>query len=71
MVDLILFANLDVTIAKETPKARKGRGVINDDRLMWTSPTTGLEAKNRFSLPNPMPFEWEALEKAIADFYQK
>ena len=71
MVDLILFANLDVTLAKETTKARKGRGIISGDRLLWTAPTTGIEAKNRYNLENPMPFEWEALEKAVNDFYER
>jgi hypothetical protein len=70
-VDLLLFAQLARTIDKETPKARKGRAITSEDREMWTSPITGVVAKNRFNLPNPMAFEWEALEKAITDFYGK
>jgi hypothetical protein len=69
MVDLILFANLDVSISKDNPKARKGRGIISGDRLMYTAPVTGVESKNRFNLENPMPFEWEALEAGIQKFY--
>jgi hypothetical protein len=68
-VDLLLFVNLQRTIAKETPKARKGRAIVSDDRELWTAPTTGIETKNRFNLPNPMPFEWAVLEAAVEEFY--
>jgi hypothetical protein len=70
-VDLILFARIATTVAKDSPKARKGRGIVSGDRELYTQPTTGIESKNRFNLPNPMPFEWSALEAAIADFYDK
>ena len=71
MVDMILFANLETAIQKDSPKARKGRGVVSGDRQLWTSPATGFEAKNRFNLPSPMPFEWTALEEAIQKFYDQ
>jgi AAA domain len=71
MVDLILFVQLETTLQKDTPKARKGRGIVSGDRVVWTSPGTGYEAKNRFSLPNPMPFEYAALDEAIQTFYDK
>lgn len=70
MVDLILFANLDVSVTKESAKARKGRALISGDRLLWTQPTTGIEAKNRFNLESPIEFSWQALEEGIAKFYQ-
>lgn len=69
MVDTILFAQMEISIQKDTPKARKGRGILSDDRVLWTSPGTGYEAKNRFNLPNPLPFQWEALQTAINTFY--
>lgn len=69
-VDMLLFAQLQRSIDKETPKARKGRAIINDDREMWTSPVTGVVAKNRFNLPNPMEFTWEALQSAMEKFYE-
>jgi hypothetical protein len=71
MVDLILFANLETTVQKDSPKARKGRGIASGDRQLWTQPATGFEAKNRFNLPSPMPFEWAALEEAINQFYER
>jgi hypothetical protein len=70
-VDTILFVNLDTTIQKDSPKARKGKGIVSGDRLLWTEPGTGYIAKNRFNFPNPMPFEWAALEQAISEFYNQ
>ena len=71
MVDLIIFAQMEVTVEKDTPKARKGRGIVSDDRVLWTAPGTGYEAKNRFNLPNPLPFDWEAVQNAINAFYAR
>jgi hypothetical protein len=68
-VDTILFVNLDTTIQKDSPKSKKGKALVSGDRLMWTEPGTGYIAKNRFNLPNPMLFEWIALEKGLEDFY--
>lgn len=71
VVDGILFVQLDMTIQKDNPKARKGRGIVSGDRYFWTQPSTGIEAKNRWNLPNPLEFSWEALEQAINDFYNR
>ncbi len=70
-VDTILFVNLDTTIQKDTPKARKGRGIVSGDRLLWTEPGTGFIAKNRFDLESPMEFSWEALQESINRFYDR
>lgn len=70
-VDLILFARMATTVAKETRRARKGRGLVSGDREMYTQPTTGLESKNRFDLESPMEFSWEALNEGIEKFYSK
>jgi len=71
MVDLVLFANVAKTLEKESAKARKGRALVSNDREMWTQPSTGIIAKNRFNLPSPMPFEWEALAEEVGKFYDK
>ena len=71
MVDLILFANLDVSVTKETPKARKGRSVMSGDRLLWTQPVSGVEAKNRYDLESPLEFSWAALSDGINKFYEQ
>jgi len=68
-VDLILFARMATTVAKDSPKAKKGRGLISGDREMYTQPTTGLESKNRYNLESPMEFSWAALEAGIEKFY--
>ena len=69
MVDMILFVQIETTIVKDSPKARKGRGIVSSDRLMYTAPGTGYEAKNRYQLANPMEFSWAALQAAINKFY--
>ena len=71
MVDMILFVQIEMTLAKDSPKAKKGRGIIGEDRIMRTAPGTGYEAKNRFQLENPMEFSWEALEAGINKFYNR
>jgi DNA polymerase III delta prime subunit len=70
MVDGIFFAQLDTTVHKESQRARKGRAIVSGDRVLWTSPGSGFEAKNRWDLPNPMPFSWQALETAIEEFHK-
>src|ERR1700757_618798 len=70
-VDLILFARLATTVAKETQKAKKGRGLVSGEREMYTAPATGIEAKSRYNLESPMPFEWAALQEGIDRFYDK
>jgi hypothetical protein len=70
-VDLILFARIATTVAKDSPKARKGRGLVTGDREMYTQPTTGLESKNRFNLESPMEFSFEALQNGINNFYDR
>ena len=59
--DNILFACYDVTFSE-------GRGLHSGNRILRTSAGTGYEAKNRFSLPDPMPLQWSALEQGIKDF---
>jgi hypothetical protein len=70
-VDTVLFAQLDTTIQKDSPKARKGRGIVSGDRLLWTEPGTGFIAKNRFDLESPIEFSWAALQDGINRFYDK
>ena len=70
-VDLIMFARIQTSVIKDGPKARKGRGLIGDDREMFTQPTTGIECKNRFNLESPMEFNWATLQAGIDAFYNK
>jgi hypothetical protein len=68
-VDLIVFARLATTVAKDTPKAKKGRGLVSGDRELYTQPTSGLESKNRFNLESPMEFSFAALQEGVDRFY--
>ncbi|MFI5421045.1 MAG: ATP-binding protein [Nitrososphaerales archaeon] len=69
MVDMLLFVQIETTIQKDSPKAKRGRGIVSEDRIMRTSPGTGYEAKNRYQLENPMEFSWVALMDGINKFY--
>ena len=69
-VDLIMFACIQTSVVKDGPKARKGRGIIGEDREMFTQPTTGIESKNRFNLESPMEFNWTALQAGIDAFHK-
>jgi AAA domain len=71
MSDFIVFVNIQTVIEKDTPKARKGRGIVTDDRLLYTQPTTGFEAKNRYDLESPLEFSWESLSEGINKFYDR
>jgi AAA domain len=70
-VDLLMFANIQRFLEKESPKAKKGRAIVSEERELYTEPTTGIQCKNRFNLQSPMPFTWEALEAGIEEFYKK
>jgi len=69
MVDMILFVQIEVNVTKESAKARKGRGIVGEDRIMRTAPGTGYEAKNRYALDNPMEFSWSVLMDGVNKFY--
>jgi hypothetical protein len=71
MCDLIMFVNIETAIEKDTPKARKGRGIVTDDRLLWTAPTTGFEAKNRYNLDSPLEFKWSVLQEGVDRYYNQ
>jgi hypothetical protein len=71
MVDLIMFVNLETIIQKESQKARKGKGIVSGDRVLWTQPATGFEAKNRYDLESPLEFSWEALAEGVNKFYDR
>ena len=71
MVDLILFVNLETIIQKESQKSRKGKGIVSGDRVLWTRPATGFEAKNRYDLESPLEFSWEALSEGVNKFYDR
>jgi hypothetical protein len=70
-VDCILFGRMEISIAKDSPKARKGRGINTGDRLLYCQPATGVMAKNRYDMPETIEFSYEAIEKCLNDFWNK
>lgn len=69
MSDLIMFVNLETVIEKETPRSRKGKGILTGDRVLYTQPTTGFEAKSRYNHNSPLEFSWEVVQAGIDEFY--
>lgn len=64
--DMLLFANYKTIVVKDgdgknaKSKAQGGR------RVMYTSHHPCWDAKNRFGLPDELPFEFSAIESAVA-----
>ena len=70
MVDLILFGKMEVAVTKDTPRAKKGRGVVTEDRVLYCTPTTGVEAKNRYDFPPTIEFSYAAIEQRLNEFWK-
>jgi hypothetical protein len=68
-VDCVLFANFETTVVKEKGD-RKGRGVGDGARQMYTERRPAFDAKNRFNLPFELPLSFEEYDKAMKAFYQ-
>lgn len=61
--DMLLFANYE-TMLVEDDKSKKKKA-MGGRRMMWTSHTTFADAKNRFGLPDKLPFEYAQIAKCI------
>lgn len=61
--DLLLFSNYE-TILVTDDKSKKQKA-MGGRRMMWTSHTTFADAKNRFGLPDKLPFEYAQIAKCI------
>jgi hypothetical protein len=70
MVDLILFGKMEVAVTKDTPRAKKGRGIVTEDRILYCTPTTGVEAKNRYDFPPTIEFSYAAIEQRLSEFWK-
>lgn len=63
--DLLLFANYEtILVTDDRSKKQKAQG---GQRMMWTSHTTFADAKNRFNLPEKLPFDYSYIAKCIPD----
>ena len=64
-VDMLLFVNYktDVVVVDKEGKTKKGRG--GQKRIMYANHSACWDAKNRFGLPDEMPFEYEKIAHLI------
>jgi hypothetical protein len=65
--DAILFATIKTNVKKTTGDFGKKttQGVVTGERILYTQPMTGVEAKNRFNLPQEIPLDATNLLKLI------
>lgn len=65
--DIVGFAQMEVAIKKEAQGFQnRVRGVTTGRRVLRTNETPAYLAKNRYSLPDPLPLDWNALMAALA-----
>ena len=62
--DILIFANYKTLIVKDTNGKSKGQG---GERVMYLTHTPAWDAKNRFGLPDSMPFEYSAIASIITE----
>jgi hypothetical protein len=67
--DAILFATIKTSVQKKTGDFGKKttQNVVSGERILYTQPMTGVEAKNRFNLPAEIPLDAEALLNLITE----
>jgi hypothetical protein len=66
--DAVLFCNFKTVIKKADVGFNKevARGITTGERLIYTTEKPAYLAKNRYSLPESLPMQWQALSDAIA-----
>jgi len=71
--DAVFFANFKTHIKQSDVgfNNKVSRGVTTGERVMYTSERPAFLAKNRYSLPDTLPFSWEAFEGAITTSSKK
>jgi hypothetical protein len=60
----VYFANFE-TFAVAKSKREKVKGVSTGARLLMTQPSAAYDAKDRYSLPESIPLDWEEFEAAV------
>lgn len=65
--DIVGYAQMETAIKKESQGFQnRVRGVSTGRRLLRTSETAAYLAKNRYSLPDPLPLDWNAVVSAMS-----
>jgi hypothetical protein len=59
--DFVLFANFRTSVVMKDQRATKGRGVSDGARIVYTEKRASHDAKNRFSLPEEMAFDYSTI----------
>lgn len=62
--DAVLFARHEAFAVKKD-KSNKARGMSTGNRILHTTWAAAFDAKNRYGLPDKIPFCWEDFEAAI------
>jgi hypothetical protein len=68
--DVVLFANYRVNYYVEAGKQKlpkSNRAVGGGERIVYTAERPAFHAKNRFNLPDTLPFGWETFAKAMPE----
>jgi len=61
--DAVLFANFKVYV--KTKKGKNSGKAVGGERVIYTQPNPAYRAKNRYGLPDEIPFSFEDLKNAI------
>ena len=61
MVDFVFFANFKSTSYSSDAKAKKGRGLSDGARVVYTERRASHDAKNRIDMPEEVPFDFETI----------
>ena len=66
--DAVLFANFETFALKKDPKSKteRAKGSSSGARFVNTQRTAAWDAKNRYSLPEKMPLDWDDFAAAVA-----
>lgn len=65
--DAVLFANYKTIVKKQDVGFNNevSRGITTGERLLFTTEKPAHLAKNRYQLPDTVPFSWDALQAAM------
>ena len=62
--DVVLFAKFEIFTNKDTQKG-KAKAVGSDKRIVHTTQNAGWDAKNRYSMPDQLPLDYDEIISAI------
>ena len=69
--DIIGFASYPVHVRKQDSDDRKGRGVQKGERMLSLVERPALVAKNRYSMPETVPLDWDAFAEHLPNYTRK